>query len=59
MGSAILAASSLSALAEANEVGDNHDDEVLYGHGQVWNRALVVVAIIGVLIALLLPAVQS
>jgi hypothetical protein len=40
MGSALVAASALSANAEAHDGREERDDEVLYGHGQVWNRAL-------------------
>ena len=39
MGGALLAASSL-APAEAGAGPKDQDAEVLYGHGQVWNRAL-------------------
>ncbi len=39
MGSALLAGGGLPALAGADERGAG-DAEVLYGHGQVWNRAL-------------------
>jgi hypothetical protein len=41
-GSALLAASALSAPAEANR--DDHNGDVLYGHGMVWNRDLPGVA---------------
>jgi hypothetical protein len=44
MGSAFLAASSFSADAVAQDGRDDGDAEVLYGHGQVWNRALPGVA---------------
>jgi hypothetical protein len=40
LGSALLAASSLPAAAEAQDERDADDAEVLYGHGLVWNRAL-------------------
>jgi len=40
MGSALLAATSLSAPVEAHDGHDDGDSEVLYGHGMVWNRAL-------------------
>jgi hypothetical protein len=40
MGSALLAASPLSAAANARDGRNDDDAEVLYGHGQVWNRAL-------------------
>jgi hypothetical protein len=43
MGSALLAASSLSAV-KAQDGRDDDDAEVLYGHGLVWNRALPGVA---------------
>ena len=39
MGSALLGASPLSAEANSQDHRDN-DGEVLYGHGQVWNRDL-------------------
>jgi len=39
VGSALLATNSLAGLAEAKSGGDDRD-EVLYGHGQVWNRDL-------------------
>jgi hypothetical protein len=44
MGSALLAASPLSALSHAQDRGSDDDAEVLYGHGLVWNRALPGVA---------------
>lgn len=40
MGSALLAASPLPSVGNAQDRHDNDDAEVLYGHGQVWNRAL-------------------
>ena len=40
MGSALLAASALPAAAEPQGRRDDNDAEVLYGHGQVWNREL-------------------
>jgi hypothetical protein len=40
MGSALLAASSLPAVANAQDRRDDGDADVLYGHGQVWNRDL-------------------
>jgi hypothetical protein len=40
MGSALLAASALPAAAEPQDRRDDDDAEVLYGHGQVWNRDL-------------------
>ena len=40
MGGALLAASSLSDTAEADDRHDDGDAEVLYGHGLVWNRDL-------------------
>jgi hypothetical protein len=43
MGSALLGASTLSTAAEGQDRRDD-DSEVLYGHGQVWNRALPGVA---------------
>jgi hypothetical protein len=43
MGSALLAAGPLSAGTNAQDRGDD-DAEVLYGHGQVWNRELPGVA---------------
>jgi hypothetical protein len=45
MGSALLAgAGPLAAGTNAQERRDDDDAEVLYGHGQVWNRALPGVA---------------
>jgi hypothetical protein len=44
MGSALLAAGSLPAGADAQDRRDDGDAEVLYGHGQVWNRDLPGVA---------------
>jgi hypothetical protein len=44
MGSALLAASPLSAAAKAQDGRDDGDSDVLYGHGLVWNRALAGVA---------------
>jgi hypothetical protein len=44
MGSALLAASSSLSSAHAQESHDDGDAEILYGHGQVWNRALAGVA---------------
>ena len=44
LGSALLAAGSLPASANAQGRPDDDDAEVLYGHGQVWNRALPGVA---------------
>ena len=43
-GGALLAASGLSALAEAHEDKGAKDGDVLYGHGLVWNRDLPGVA---------------
>ena len=40
MGSALLAASPLTADTNAQDRRDDGDAEVLYGHGQVWNREL-------------------
>ena len=40
MGSALLAAGPLAAGTNAQDRHDDGDAEVLYGHGQVWNRAL-------------------
>jgi hypothetical protein len=44
MGNALLAAAALPTVATAQEHGaarrDDDDAEILYGHGQVWNRAL-------------------
>jgi hypothetical protein len=40
MGSALLAAGSLPTGANAQGRRDDDDAEVLYGHGQVWNRNL-------------------
>jgi hypothetical protein len=40
MGSAFLAASPLSATISAQDGRNQDDAEVLYGHGQVWNRSL-------------------
>ena len=40
MGSALLAAGALPAGANAQGRRDDDDAEVLYGHGQVWNRNL-------------------
>ena len=40
MGSALLAASALPVAAEPQGRRDEDDAEVLYGHGQVWNREL-------------------
>ena len=44
MGGALLAASPLSAAGKAQERREDDDAEVLYGHGQVWNRELPGVA---------------
>jgi hypothetical protein len=44
MGSALLGASTLSIAANAQDRREDDDSEVLYGHGQVWNRALPGVA---------------
>lgn len=44
MGSALLAAGPLPDGANAQDRRDDGDAEVLYGHGQVWNRALPGVA---------------
>ena len=43
-GGALLAASGLSALAEANDDKDDKNADVLYGHGLVWNQDLPGVA---------------
>ena len=40
MGTALLAATPLSAGAEPADGRNDGDAEVLYGHGMVWNRAL-------------------
>src|SRR5688572_29131256 len=40
VGGVLLAATPLSAAGERQERGEDDDAEVLYGHGQVWNRAL-------------------
>jgi hypothetical protein len=40
MGGVLMAASSLPAEVDAAERRDDDDAEVLYGHGQVWNRDL-------------------
>jgi hypothetical protein len=40
MGSALLGAGPLPAGSNAQDRRDDGDAEVLYGHGQVWNRAL-------------------
>jgi hypothetical protein len=74
IGGALLAANPLAA-ATTNDRPDDGDAEVLYAQGQVWNRelpgvagelrlafagaGLAVIAIIGVLISLLLPAIQA
>lgn len=42
--SALLAATPLSKVGEGQERPNDDDAEVLYGHGQVWNRALPGVA---------------
>ena len=44
MGSALMAAGPLAATTGAHDRRDDNDAEVLYGHGQVWNRALPGVA---------------
>jgi hypothetical protein len=44
MGSALLAASGSLSSADAQNIHDDGDAEVLYGHGQVWNRDLPGVA---------------
>ena len=44
MGGVLMAASSLSAHDHAAKPHDDDDGEVLYGHGQVWNRELPGVA---------------
>jgi hypothetical protein len=44
MGSALLAAGALPTGADAQGRRDDDDAEVLYGHGQVWNRDLPGVA---------------
>ena len=44
MGGALLAASPLSTAANGLDRPDDDDSEVLYGHGQVWNRDLPGVA---------------
>jgi hypothetical protein len=44
MGSALLAAGPLADGANAQDRRDDGDAEVLYGHGQVWNRNLPGVA---------------
>jgi hypothetical protein len=44
MGGALLAANPLAASAKENDRHDDDDAEVLYAHGQVWNRALPGVA---------------
>jgi hypothetical protein len=44
MGSALLAGGPLLAGANAQDRRDDEDAEVLYGHGQVWNRDLPGVA---------------
>jgi hypothetical protein len=44
MGGALLAANPLTASAKANDRRDDDDAEVLYAHGQVWNRELAGVA---------------
>ena len=40
MGGAFLAATALPAASETQGRGNDDDAEVLYGHGQVWNREL-------------------
>ncbi len=44
IGGALLAAGPLSAVADADGGRGDHDADVLYGHGQVWNRELPGVA---------------